>query len=429
MTTGRKLSFVLALSVVLSTGAVNAQQPSLRLSGIPKRLELPLPSGSNLVLTATVQGASPKQVWLAKDRSSSLRALFTPTGGSEFQINLAADEVTTLLKASATRKFQVFAELPDGKVLQSIPVSYAVRQTLHKAPYCRAYQKGADTPKACTHHDIYWCVPTQITKIEVTRQKEAEPGPVRLAVGKKEWAFEPYDQKRTSQMRLTPEIHKAWKEKGALMVQYKRGPSWQTVATLNAKPGSLDFPGHVESVTIYQRRWKKIPGSRNYLSIRLGDITGGQVRMGVVDLNYQHIIEDTSVGQGDCLTLKLAEEQYVIFVRRMINQLLGDDWVVIDISRIDGPTLKKIEKLLTAVESSEDTWLSGEESYTGREMAASLRERLTKPGPRIKKLDDFISLYASRPSPSAKAYRVKTKDGKTLEAKRWYKKKATSKKP
>lgn len=422
----RSLSIVIAL--VLSTGTAAAQQPSLRLSGIPERLELPLPSGSNLVLTANVLGASPKQVWLARDRSSSLRALFTPTGGGEFQINLAADDVTDLLKASSAKKFQVFAELEDGKVLQSIPVSYAVRQPNYRAPYCRAYKKGEETPKACTHHDIYWSVPTQIARIEVTHQQDAEPGPVRLEIGKQEWAFGPYDKKRTSQLLLTPEMHKAWKEKGALKVQYKRGPDWNTVATLNAKPGKLDFPGLIQSLTVYQRRWKTIPGSRDYLSIQLGDITGGQVRMGVVDRNYQHIIEDTSVGQGECLTLKLADEQYVIFVRRMVNQLLGDDWVVIDISRIDGPTLKKIDKLLTAVESSEDTWLAGDKSYTGREMAASLRERLSKPGPGIKRLDDFLTHYASRPSPSAKTYRIKTKDGKTLEVERWYKKKAASKK-
>ena len=84
----------------ISVECVFSETPGLRLKGVPNRLVLPAPAGTNLILTATLTSGSARTVWLAKKKDSKLRLFLTKVGDREYQINLADAEVAGALRAA-----------------------------------------------------------------------------------------------------------------------------------------------------------------------------------------------------------------------------------------------------------------------------------------------------------------------------------------
>jgi hypothetical protein len=318
----RQYLVVVIAGVVLGAAspARPAAEPALRLAGVPERLALPLPNGSNLVLTATVTGGAAKSVWLARGKEAKARFSLTRTGPGEYQVNLADPEAVAVLDASGDRgQFQVFAELDGGKLLASLPVRYVM-------------------PAA---------------------------------------------------------------------------------ATLPKPPKKLKLAGNVVSVLAYQRRSCEVPGSDKALFIELGDITHGQVHVSVRTADYKNVVPPTSLRQGESLALDLGEEQYVLYVRELVNVLIGTDWAVLDLARMQAGELKKIERLLARIVASEVRFLREGQEHSGKEAAEHLRQKLSVAGPRIVTLNEFIDKLASRSATTGKPYEVKLPDGKTVPAKEW----------
>ena len=94
----------------------------------------------------------------------------------------------------------------------------------------------------------------------------------------------------------------------------------------------LDLPTEPVRMTIVQRHAKPIPGSKNMVGVRIGDITGGQVLLTVDRMCRKAIVDTVSVQTGDVIPFRLGENQYYLKVIELRNLLIGDDFGVFDIS-------------------------------------------------------------------------------------------------
>jgi hypothetical protein len=129
----------------------------------------------------------------------------------------------------------------------------------------------------------------------------------------------------------------------------------------------------------------------------------------------------TSVRQGDSIPLELADENYVLHVRQLMNALFGGDFATIDVSRVPAAQHVRMTRLLEHIERSDVRFIREGQEYDGRAAAAHLRKKLAAAGPRINTADDFIEKIASRSSLTGEPYSVKLLDGTTIPAERWLK--------
>lgn len=189
-------------------------------------------------------------------------------------------------------------------------------------------------------------------------------------------------------------------------------------------PKRLDFPGSVVSVTVFQRRSKEVPGSGGALFIELGDITRGQVHVTVRTAESKALIDTVSLRQGESVALDLGAEQYTVYLRQLVNVLIGDDWAVLDISRVPAEEFNQIERLLARIEASQVTFLREGKAYTGKEATAHLRQKLALAGANVKTLSQFIDQVASRSSTTGRRYEIKLSDGSIVPAKQWLEREA-----
>jgi hypothetical protein len=96
-------------------------------------------------------------------------------------------------------------------------------------------------------------------------------------------------------------------------------------------PPTLELAGSSE-MTIVQREERAIPGSDGTVRIRLGDITEGQVLLAIVTADDDHLLETTSVEQGEEVEFSVGGKRYVVHVAELRNVVLGDDFATITIA-------------------------------------------------------------------------------------------------
>jgi hypothetical protein len=80
---------------------------------------------------------------------------------------------------------------------------------------------------------------------------------------------------------------------------------------------------------------------------------------------------------------------------------------------------KKIDFLLSKIESSNLTFIRNGKSYTGKDARNHLQNKIDYAGNRLTTADDFINYIASNSSITGRSYYVKTSDGKKMEARQW----------
>jgi predicted aspartyl protease len=81
---------------------------------------------------------------------------------------------------------------------------------------------------------------------------------------------------------------------------------------------------------------------------------------------------------------------------------------------------EKIERLLTALESSDAVFIRNGTEHSGKDAAEHLRGKLKQAGGKITTAAEFIEQLASKSSLSGKPYQVRTPDGKVVEARAWF---------
>ncbi len=94
----------------------------------------------------------------------------------------------------------------------------------------------------------------------------------------------------------------------------------------------IDFGNDPIRMTIIQRHSKAIPGSRNTVKVKIGDITGGQVLLSVHGVLRNTIVDTVSVEPGDVVSISIGKNEYFLRVIELRNLLVGDDFGVFEIS-------------------------------------------------------------------------------------------------
>ena len=162
----------------------------------------------------------------------------------------------------------------------------------------------------------------------------------------------------------------------------------------------------------------------DYLRIRLGDITAGQVLLTLYSRDGKDLIRRTSVKEGIHLPIEMGEEKYTLSVARLANFLVGDDFAILKISKILPQEQKEIDLLIDAIEQSDLIFIRNGIEYSTGEAAIHIRNKFEAVGPKVSTVDAFIDKVASRSSLSGKPYLVKTPDGRTIKASDWLRRKA-----
>ena len=85
-------------------------------------------------------------------------------------------------------------------------------------------------------------------------------------------------------------------------------------------------------ITVVQRGAQDIPGLQGQAQVRIDDITNGQVLLTLADGKGGPLVAPTPVRESDVMPFKIGGQEFFLHVRKLENELLGDDYAVFDIS-------------------------------------------------------------------------------------------------
>jgi hypothetical protein len=212
-----------------------------------------------------------------------------------------------------------------------------------------------------------------------------------------------------------------------VLAETKDGTLVQSIAVryvLHALPKRLEFPWDEARLTICQRCSKELPGSMGALRLRIGDITAGQVLVSVYGPDEEPLVPTTSMQEGDTAPLRLAEQEYVLHLERLVNLLIGEDYAVFAVLQPHAWEAQRIEHLLDIIDSADVRFIRHGQELSGSMFADFLRLKYEQMGPREASLDQFIEEVASRSSSTGQPYQVKLSDGELLDAGAWLRQQA-----
>jgi len=175
---------------------------------------------------------------------------------------------------------------------------------------------------------------------------------------------------------------------------------------------------------LFQRNSIEIPSDSNNVFCYIDDITAGQTQLTIVANNLN--ILNTSIESGGKKYFELNERKYSIECTRMVNKLIGEDYAWFKVNSISSNSqkekneTKEIESLLLKIENSDVTFIRNGTEHTGKEAADHLRSKWEQSDGKIKTIDSFILMIASKSTSSGKPYLVQLKDGTVMSAEDWY---------
>jgi len=98
------------------------------------------------------------------------------------------------------------------------------------------------------------------------------------------------------------------------------------------EPIVLELPEEEVTMPMVQRESRRIPGSSGTLFVELGDITGGQVFVEVVDANGDFIVKRSSLENKEFLKFTVDGKEVFLQIFDMVNNLIGEDICKVRIS-------------------------------------------------------------------------------------------------
>lgn len=311
------LARCLALSLALSLApspAAHAAPPSIELLELPNHLTLPLPDGSNRLFEVRITG-KPTAIWMAAavDSAAERRLPLNPMG-DRWVFNLGDPRVAATL--AGARQFQVFATFADGRRAESLPVQFvpanpaAVEVRLQGTDE-RALQAGLGPQ---------WVSPKSIHALALSWSGSGIRRPVTLAIGETRTTIAPGPEGSAS-VSLTADQHTAWQTAGKLEVL---DPDGQPIAVVAATPDRLALDGPT-ALRIVQRSSAYMPGSREFLRVYLGDISGSSTTVSIVAPDGTVLVSERVARDGDRIEFALPGARYVLRIERLVNMLMGDD--------------------------------------------------------------------------------------------------------
>ncbi len=188
-----------------------------------------------------------------------------------------------------------------------------------------------------------------------------------------------------------------------------------------ATPERLADLGDKAVLTVYQRSTRHIPGSDGELSLTIGDITRGQVLVGVTGAAGTTIVEMKSMRQGEALPLPLKDRCYVLVLEKLMNFLTSEDYAEFALLPDFSWQALRIERLLKRIAASDATFIREGNEIDGATFAGWLRMKWRHSQESIESLDAFIEQIASRSSTTGDPYQVKLPSGEVVEAGVWLK--------
>ena len=441
---------VVCLVLAMSLASPAFAEVSIRVSGIPDKLSFPLQKGTNAVLTATVKGGQIRAVWLSRNRDAQARFMLVRVGEGEYQVNLANEVLSAMLRAEGTDgRFQIFAEPAEGDLVAGIPIHYAglpIRRAAvspnQRPPKIYVYVDGKkkvlgpwlgpvrESYYSCPKHvepivKAYYFSPENVDKVEVRFDEDAIRPVAEARIDKKTWALSPTKAANVLDLAISPEVKRAWTEHADLELVYSHLDMEETSIVLKGPPKGLDLSGDGAKMTIIQYRSKEVPGSDGYVSIHLGDITARQVLLSIKTADGQILIDQRPVRAGDEVAFTIAKEQYILMVESLVNLLAGDDYGIFRVSHVTPSDVdekverQKIERLLDIIEKSDVIFIRNDKEYTPGGMAKHIRKKYKHAGEEIHTLRDFIDKVAARSWISGREYIVRLPGGNEVKAKKW----------
>jgi hypothetical protein len=114
-------------------------------------------------------------------------------------------------------------------------------------------------------------------------------------------------------------------------------------------PPKLDLPETPPRLTIHQRGSEPVPGSDGTVHVTIGDITGGQVQVGVTASNRGTLASQT-LREGEAVEFAFDGKRYVIVASEFRLRLMGQDRGVFVVRRAEDPPTEeeKIGHLIAA---------------------------------------------------------------------------------
>lgn len=414
----KRIMLTFAIVMLVTQGAHAEGNISIKIIDLPNNLRLPLAKGTNQLLTAKIKGGEVKSAWLAVSQESAGRINLTRVDEQEFQINLADPMVSAILISSQSKQFYIFAETADQKISASIPIQFSTYPPVVQTSDSTAYVKhGNKRTKLKYRYKEYWFNPAEVDVLEVEFTPAQSNVTSSIEIDERPWRFKTTQRPGLLQLKMTPEIKKAWKEFGRL--ELSSSSFENTPIKISATP-ELKFEKIPEVMTVFQRRSATLPGSNNYLRLHLRDITAGQVMVSLQNThNYKDMVKQHSMKQGDFFDFKYEGEEYRISLVSLVNILFSSDYAVFLYSPKNLDEAQKIEFLLKALANTNFRLSKNNKDYSSVVVASNLREEFKIKENSIKTMQEFLSKIESQKS--EQKYVIKNTDGSTTELISWFK--------
>jgi hypothetical protein len=174
-------------------------------------------------------------------------------------------------------------------------------------------------------------------------------------------------------------------------------------------------------LSLRQRSSQEVPGSAGRLRIELGDVSGGQVVIRLVDTPGGLELASRALRRGDQIPFSFAGQACRLELLRLDNALVGEDFATVrlstDSAAAEVTVAAEIEALLADLAAMSGTrFIRNDSTYEAPAAVEHLRGKWQRAAADIDSAEAFIDRLASRSSTSGVAYRIRQPDGSEMEA-------------
>jgi hypothetical protein len=411
------LSALSALSALAAATPAQDARPTVpvgvHLVTVPERLRLPAEPGGNLLLQAEV--ASADAVWLAAAATAADTVPLVATGDGRHQTNLADPRIAVLLPAGVdSGELFVFARAR-GAVVRSAGIGWS--RAPSPAGAVRCFLRSPQGTRIVEREQRAWLDLGRTTTLEV-HGAGARQGAARARWSEIEQPLRRRADHALWQLDVDDALRERCMREPVLELELQLG-SEVVLFAFDLVPPTLDVPPDGTPFTVAQRRRGHVPGSRDWLGVRLGDLTMGKVRLELTTAEGTELAPAREVHERDHVEFALGATQYVLVVDRLVNHLLGDDHGEFTVRPAAGFRADRIGLLLRAVAASGDTFVREGKEYDGPMAAQFLLARLGSHRGTPPTVDEFVATFASQSSRTGVAYQVRTAGGATITMREW----------
>jgi len=156
------------------------------------------------------------------------------------------------------------------------------------------------------------------------------------------------------------------------------------------EPAATPSAQALTKIAVVQRRSERLPGFDNRLTVYVGDVTAGQVLVRVaVAGTARDVLPQCSMRIGDEVPFEFEQQPCALVLLRMVNLLIGDDFVEFAVAAPGALERERIEAVLQHVADSGRTFERAGAKHDGRETAELLRKQwLANDG--VRTMDAFL---------------------------------------